>query len=228
MRSSMPPGCFSLLVLVGLLIFLPLFFADAMLAALTKLGLSPETSLLAALAIFLGGTVNIPIKRIPRDEVIEVMPVDLFGFGRIFPQWARRRTYMIIAVNLGGCIVPCIIVAYQLVRIAAAGPVALAAAIGAAGINTIVCYRLARPVPGVGIALPPLAPAVVAALCGLFFVHVLAPPIAFTAGVLGPLLGADLLHLRDVRRIGTGVASIGGAGTFDGIVLSGLVATLLA
>jgi uncharacterized membrane protein len=54
-----------------------------------------------------------------------------------------------------------------------------------------------------------------------------APPIAFSAGVLGPLIGADLLHLDDIAEIGTGMASIGGAGTFDGIVLSGLVATLL-
>jgi len=45
---------------------------------------------------------------------------------------------------------------------------------------------------------------------------------------LGPLIGADLLHLDDIEAIGAGVASIGGAGTFDGIVLSGLAATVLA
>lgn len=44
----------------------------------------------------------------------------------------------------------------------------------------------------------------------------------------GPLIGADLLHLRDIEKIATGVASIGGAGTFDGIVLSGIVAAYLA
>jgi uncharacterized membrane protein len=47
-------------------------------------------------------------------------------------------------------------------------------------------------------------------------------------GALGPLIGADLLHLRDLERIGAGAVSIGGAGTFDGIVLSALIATLLA
>jgi uncharacterized membrane protein len=56
-----------------------------------------------------------------------------------------------------------------------------------------------------------------------------APAVAFVAGVLGPLIGADLLHLRDVSKIATtGVASIGGAGTFDGIVLSGIMAAYLA
>ena len=51
---------------------------------------------------------------------------------------------------------------------------------------------------------------------------------AFIAGVLGPLIGADLLHLRDIRTIATGMLSIGGAGTFDGIVLSGIFAAVLA
>jgi uncharacterized membrane protein len=55
-----------------------------------------------------------------------------------------------------------------------------------------------------------------------------APPIAFVAGVLGPLIGAGLFHLRDIEKIATGIASIWGAGTFDGIVLSGIVAAYLA
>jgi uncharacterized membrane protein len=74
----------------------------------------------------------------------------------------------------------------------------------------------------------PIVPAALAALCAISFDRELAPPIAFTAGVLGPLIGADLLHLRDLQSPGAGVSSIGGAGTFDGIVLSGMVATLLA
>jgi uncharacterized membrane protein len=42
------------------------------------------------------------------------------------------------------------------------------------------------------------------------------------------LLGADLARLGEIRRMGAPVASIGGAGTFDGIFLTGLVAVLLA
>ena len=55
-------------------------------------------------------------------------------------------------------------------------------------------------------------------------------PVGYAVGVfvLGPLFGADLLHLRDFTRVSVGVLSIGGAGTFDGIVLSGMVAALLA
>jgi uncharacterized membrane protein len=34
-------------------------------------------------------------------------------------------------------------------------------------------------------------------------------------------------YLKDVRTLGTAMASVGGAGTFDGIVLSGIVAAYL-
>jgi uncharacterized membrane protein len=206
----------------------PFFFADLMLTALVKLGLSPQSSFLAALGIFLGGMMNLPVKHIEREELIEVTPFTLFGFAHMFPQFQRRRTYTIIAVNVGGCVVPTAIAVYELFRVASVGPAVLLAACGATAINIVVCYRLARPVPQVGIALPPLIPALVAAACALAMVPDMAPSIAFTAGVFGPLVGADILHLREIERISTGVASIGGAGTFDGIVLSALVATLLA
>ena len=224
----MPPGCLALILLFGLVLLVPFFLANVTLAALVKLGLSPQTSFLAAMGIFFGGMINIPIKRIERDEVIEAMPLTLFGFERLFPRWVQQRTYTTIAVNLGGCLIPAAITVYELLRLAGVGVAALLAALVAAAINIVLCYRLARPLPQVGIALPALVPALVAAACGLVLLPELAPLVAFVAGVLGPLIGADLLHLGDIKRIGTGVASIGGAGTFDGIVLSALVATLLA
>jgi uncharacterized membrane protein len=53
-------------------------------------------------------------------------------------------------------------------------------------------------------------------------------PLAYVGGTLGVLIGADLLRLGDIRRLGTPFASIGGAGTFDGIFITGVVAVLLA
>jgi uncharacterized membrane protein len=76
--------------------------------------------------------------------------------------------------------------------------------------------------------MPGLVPPFVAAGAALLLAPEAAPPVAFIAGVVGPLIGADLLHLKDVTRLGAGMASIGGAGTFDGIVLSGIVAAYLA
>jgi len=36
------------------------------------------------------------------------------------------------------------------------------------------------------------------------------------------------MHLKDVETSELGIASIGGAGTFDGIILSGIIAAYLA
>ena len=52
--------------------------------------------------------------------------------------------------------------------------------------------------------------------------------IAYVGGVLGTLIGADLTNLHLVANLGAPVASIGGAGTFDGVFLTGIVAVLLA
>jgi uncharacterized membrane protein len=53
-----------------------------------------------------------------------------------------------------------------------------------------------------------------------------AAPLAFSRGVVGVLLDADILHLADTRAMGVRVASIGGADTFDGIFLTGIIAVL--
>lgn len=224
----MPYGCLPLAAFFGLLILLPLFLADVMLTALGRLGLSPEVSMWAALGIFLGGMINIPVKQIPRTEVLESHSFAMFGFERMFPDRVRRTPFTVIAVNFGGCVVPVMIVIYELIRITAYGLTDLLLTGLAVAINVAACYHLARPIPRVGIAMPALVPGLLAALCGILFHAELAPIIAFCAGVLGPLIGADLMHLKEIKSIDTGVASIGGAGTFDGIVISGLLATLLA
>jgi uncharacterized membrane protein len=225
MRSA-PPGCLSLLVL-GVVLLLPFVLANAMLAALGKLGLGPTTSLLAALGIFLGSTVNVPVTRIERQSPVEYLPNRLLGLHRLLARPVQRRSYTVIAVNVGGCLIPTGLAGYQAARLAVQAPSVVPAALTALVVNVALCYYVAQPVQKVGITMPPLVPAGAAALSGLLLAPEWAPPIAFMAGVLGPLIGADFLHLDDIADLGTGMASLGGAGTFDGIVLSGLVATLL-
>ena len=82
--------------------------------------------------------------------------------------------------------------------------------------------------PGVGILMPGLVPVAVAVILALLFAPGDSAPVANVAGVAGPLIGADLLHRREIEESAVGVASIGGEGTFDGIVLSGIVAAHLA
>lgn len=51
---------------------------------------------------------------------------------------------------------------------------------------------------------------------------------AYIGGSLGTLIGADLLNLDKLQGLGAPIASIGGAGTFDGVFLTGVVAVLIA
>jgi len=127
---AIPPGCLAGLVVTGLLFLVPLFFARAMMAALGRLGLPPGLAFAALGAIFVGGTVNIPVKRIEREEVMPVRSPLLFGMGRLMPRIGREggrpshrrvRRETVIAVNLGGCVIPCLLAAYEIVRVAARG-----------------------------------------------------------------------------------------------------------
>ncbi|HWP57999.1 MAG TPA: DUF1614 domain-containing protein [Candidatus Acidoferrales bacterium] len=222
------PGCLPALAFFFFVFLFPFFFANLLLAALSKLGLSPAAALLAFLGILFGGAINIPVKKIPREEIVIADPFAVFGFGRLFPRLLRTRRYTTIAINVGGCMIPCMLALYQIARIVQEGWYAAVVLLAVTALSIAVCFRIARPVQGIGIAMPALIPPLLAAVPSVLLMPDFAPPIAFVAGVLGPLIGADLLHLSEVKRLATGVASIGGAGTFDGIVLSGLFAAILA
>ena len=87
---------------------------------------------------------------------------------------------------------------------------------------------MAQPVPGVGITMPPLIPPLLAAGAALVLSRQAAPALAYISGSLGTLIGADLLNLGNIQGLQAPVLSIGGAGTFDGVFLTGILAVLLA
>jgi len=221
-------GCLTLLLFFLLLVLLPVAFGQLFAAALLKLRLAPDTAVLLVAAIIIGGAINIPVKRIVRAEPLAVDPMAVFGLLGRWPQFQRLQRETVIAVNVGGCLVPSALAIYEAVHLFADAPQVVPGVGFAVLANIGVCYWLARPLKGIGIALPGLVPPVLAASCAIVLAPDHATPVAFIAGVFGPLIGADLLHLRDIERIEAGIASIGGAGTFDGIVLSGIVAAYLA
>jgi uncharacterized membrane protein len=218
----------SLFASLLLLVLLPLIFGEVLAASLAKLHLDSSTALLVVIAVIFGGFVNIPVKRIRRDATLPTHPLAAFGIVDFWPQLRRVRTETVLALNLGGCIIPVGLVLYELLYLATIDVRLLWRVVIAAALNAVLCYFLARPVAGLGITLPPLLPALAAAGAALLLAPDEAAPVAFIAGVAGPLIGADLGHLRDVESIASGVVSIGGAGTFDGIVLSGILAAYLA
>ena len=225
MRAFTP---LSLIAFLVLLVLLPLLFAQLMAASLAKLDLAPGTALLLMIGIIVGSAINVPVKRIERTHPAPAHPLAILGLGGMTPQLTRMRQQTIIAVNVGGCLIPAAIAAYEFLHLANLGPRFFVAGLAAGFVSVVICYLVARPVPGIGILIPGFVPALVAALLGLFLGGDQAAPVAFVTGTLGPLIGADLLHLREIEESSVGIASIGGAGTFDGIVLSGIIAAYLA
>jgi uncharacterized membrane protein len=129
----------------------------------------------------------------------------------------------VIAVNVGGAVIPTLMSLYLLGkrRLWLNGAIATA-------VVAIVLHWLANPVPGVGIVVPVFLPALVTAIIALLLSRENAAPLAYIGGSMGTLIGADLTNLDKIRGLGAPVASIGGAGTFDGIFLTGILAVLLA
>ncbi len=225
MRQFTPIG---MLLSLLLLILFPLVFGQVMVAALIKLHLTQAIAIDLVIAIILGGLINIPVKRIVRHESVASHPLAVYGLANAMPQLARVRRETIIAVNVGGCLIPTGLAIYEFAHIVAFGSPVLAALTIACAANTLACYAVSEPVAGVGIVMPGFVSPIIAAVLAAFLAPTEAAPVAFIAGVVGPLVGADFLHLKDITKNAVGVASIGGAGTFDGIVLSGIVAAYLA
>jgi uncharacterized membrane protein len=80
----------------------------------------------------------------------------------------------------------------------------------------------------VGIAIPAFIAPIITAVLSVIFSYDYASVLACIGGTLGTLIGADILNVSKMKKLGAPVASIGGAGTFDGIFLSGIMAVLLA
>jgi uncharacterized membrane protein len=217
-----------ILAALALLILAPLLFGELMAVGLGKLGLEPGMAATLVMAIIIGGFINIPLRRIIREDTVAVHPFAIFGLSGVLPRLQRMQRETVIAVNLGGCVIPVLLAAYELAHVAAHGVGAFISLMLATAANCILCYHVARPVPGIGITMPGLVSPLAAAVLALVVAPDHAPPVAFIVGVLGPLIGADLLHLRDFGTRMAGMVSIGGAGTFDGIVLSGILAAYLA
>lgn len=190
--------------------------------AYLQLGLSGRAATLLLLASLAGGYVNIPLFQLSQEHVLSGREVAVFGMVYIVPEvvnWPGT----IVAINLGGAVIPLALSLYLLARHA----LWVRGGLAILGVAFIV-HRLAQPVPGVGIVVPIFTPPLAATLVALVLSRRRAAPLAYVSGSMGTLLGADLLNLERIRGIGAPVASIGGAGTFDGVFVSGVLAVLIA
>jgi uncharacterized membrane protein len=190
--------------------------------AFMRIGLGPRTAIFVLLATLIGSYVNIPITELPARNVIADQTFNYFGMRYSVPlvvEWPGT----IIAINIGGAVIPFLLSLYLVAKNNIWGRAILAIA-GVA----VVCHLVAYPVHGVGIAEPIFVPPLAAAIIAIIISDVYAAPLAYVSGSMGTMIGADLLNLDKVQGLGAPVASIGGAGTFDGIFLTGIIAVLIA
>ncbi|MDB5603903.1 MAG: hypothetical protein JWP25_803 [Bradyrhizobium sp.] len=217
----MTPGLFSILVILfaGLIILIQL---RVLRYAYMRLGVGPGAALLLLFGSLIGSYFNIPITVLPGAPVRSGQIVEFYGMRYVVPlvtSWPGT----VLAVNVGGAVIPTLMSAYLVIRY----QLWLRAALATAAIAFII-HSMATPVPGIGIAVPVFAPVVTTAILAFVLSREYAPPLAYIGGSMGTLIGADLLNLDRISDLGAPVASIGGAGTFDGIFLTGILAVLLA
>jgi len=190
--------------------------------AYMQLGVSSGTAFFLLFASLLGSYVNIPIAALGEEVMVTEREVTFFGMHYIVPALVEPPE-VILAVNVGGAVIPTLLSIYLLSKNRLWGRGLIAIFCVAA-----ICHAIAQPIRGVGIGLPifvaPLAAAFVAAVVSWRN----AAPLAYAGGCLGVLIGADLVNLDRLQGLGAPVLSIGGAGTFDGIFVTGVVAVLLA
>ena len=215
------PGFFSILVGIFGIVFL-LLQLGALRYAYLSLGVSARTAMWLLLASLIGSYFNIPVAQLPAQQMMSDRTVNFFGMEYVVPvvvNWPGT----VIAVNVGGAVIPTVMSIYLLAkyRLWTQGLIAIA-------IVALIIHWLANPVPGLGIAVPVFVPALIAAIVALLLSRQEAAPLAYIGGSLGTLIGADITNLDKIRGLGAPVASIGGAGTFDGIFLTGILAVLLA
>lgn len=221
MRQRFSP--FPLIIFLAVLGFLLIFVQLEILSiAFDKLGLSLlEAYLLLCCSLF-GSTINLPLFTIRAEASEQQIPLSMWRLLRMNHLVFEGKTT--IAVNVGGCLIPLGFSLYLLVNTA----IGLFHALLGISLVSVVSFISSRPIQGLGIGIPIFIAPISAALAALLIDPGHSAPLAYVAGTLGVMIGADLLRLKDIRHMGTPIASIGGAGTFDGIFITGIVAVLLA
>ncbi|MDP3564754.1 MAG: DUF1614 domain-containing protein [Methanoregula sp.] len=222
----------AILLVVGLIIILiPLFLLGMIGAAFTKLGLSWISAIIVVLLMLFGSTVNIPLYRIKRD-MVRMSPDTTAVFGSGSPWQADPVWETIVSINLGGAILPVCISLYLLYQAMSVTSTSLMIPVGV-GILIVafITYVATRPVPGVGLGVPLIIPALTALLMGMLLfggAGIPATVVAFVSGTIGTLLGGNIARLYRVRDLEVPEMSIGGTGTFSAIFICCILPALIA
>jgi uncharacterized membrane protein len=187
-------------------------------SAYQRLGISHRAVTLLLLLSIFGSYINIPVATISSPVVYHH---HIYNLSYI-PAFTPNPDDTIIAVNLGGAVIPVLLSAYLLMRVGGVAPAFIATVVVA-----LLVHHFSHIIPGAGITVPIFIPGLAAAILAILLTRQHRPVVAYVAGTIGCLVGADVLNLALVARLNAPIASIGGAGTFDGVFVSGVIAVLL-
>ena len=216
------PGPFLMALAVIASVCVALILFGAVSYAYRRIGLDQHWLIAALVGSILGSRVNIPVAHFPDRVRHEQREVVAFGIRYRVPVVTHTGT-TVLAVNVGGAVIPTILATYLTVHNHLWVPALVTSlAVG------VVVHLIARPVPGVGIVVPTFVPPIVAAIAAVLASTHAVAAVAYICGTMGTLFGADVSNIGKIRDLGAPVASIGGAGTFDGIFLTGVLAVVLA
>jgi uncharacterized membrane protein len=221
MRSPISP-VHLLLLLIGLSALIAFVQIGLITVAFDKLGLSTTSAFLLLISSLLGSGINLPLFSLKSDAPKETPVNPFFSLLRLPPQIFTGTT--LITINVGGGLIPLFFSIYLIMH----HPLSLTEVALGIIIVTLVSNLFSRPLHGIGIGMPIFVAPICAALVAFMLNSHDSAPLAYISGTVGVLLGADVLRLKDIRHMGIPMASIGGAGTFDGIFITGIVAALLA
>jgi uncharacterized membrane protein len=199
-----------------------------------NLGLPQQYFWSITLLSLLGSYVNIPLFVLEsEDQVPLVERAESFGVVYEIPKLEVSRKQTLVLINLGGTIIPSLIslyMLYSIYRLSSTPLLSLAQALVVLVVVSLNTHQSAQIVEGLGITTPAWGPPTMTAFV-VFLVNYFLPvsfpmQVAYIGGTLGALIGVDLMNLGKIAGVGP-VVSIGGAGTFDGVYLTGLVSVLL-
>src|SRR5262249_22433920 len=197
------PGLFSILVLLfaGLIILIQLRILRY---AYMKLGVGPGMALALLFSSLIGSYFNIPITILPGKTIQTGDVVDFYGMRYVVP-YVTSWPGTVLAVNVGGAVIPTLMSTYLVLRYQLWVKAAIAVVVIA-----VVIHASATPVQGVGIAVPVFAPVIATAILAFLLSREYAAPLAYIGGSMGTLIGADLWNLDKISGLGAPPASIGG------------------
>lgn len=192
------------------------------------LGLSVLESVALYLTILIASVINIPLYEFKSRRDSEQKYASYLGVKYPLPIWHGHNT--VVSVNLGGCIIATIASVYFAMALSSQW-VMILLSIVAVSLGT---FLLSRPSRSIGYYVPIYVPALLSLAVALIALYIYGgglyncARLSFIAATIGTIAGTSLINIPRLYKLGTSFISIGGFGSFDGIFVSGVLATIVA